>query len=224
MAQSTTISASVRLRPTRIGFLVRPDDMAAVRQVMQVCTCLWGGMYNPIIPVCAALPVPWRDRYPPIREITGPKLALGYIRFFEPDVFVETHDGLAAAIGLPNDKLELGEPRIIPVSTFSDPDPDRLPRPFGTSVEHVYRRLYEREFRFVSRDGERVVAVSTAGIDGGFIEAVFGGFPPDGGLASMQTAYMVMLLSQPGLPPTPQGLSGSSTNDFASLSILHAKG
>jgi len=130
-----------------------------------------------------------RDRHLPIREITGPKLALGYIRFFEPDVFVETHDGLAAEVGLGDDLLELGEPRIIPISTFSDLNPDRTPRPFGTSIVHVYRRLYEREFRFVSRDGERVAAVSTAGIDGGFIEAVFGGFPADGGLASMQTAY-----------------------------------
>jgi hypothetical protein len=78
---STTMSASVRLRPTRIGFLVRPDDMAAVRQVMQVCTCLWGGIYNPIIPVCAALPETWRDQ--PFREITGPELARGYVRFFE---------------------------------------------------------------------------------------------------------------------------------------------
>lgn len=184
MAQGTTISASLRLRPTRIGFLVRPDDMAAVRQVMQLCACLWGGIYNPIIPVCAALPEAWRER-----NMTGPKLALGYIRFFEPDVFVETHDGLAAELGLRADQLDFGEPRIIPISTFSDLDPDRRPRPFGTSVEHVYRRLYEREFRFVSRDGDRVAAVSTAGIDGGFIEAALGGFPAGGGLASVRTAY-----------------------------------
>ena len=84
----TTLSASLRLRPTRIGFLVRPDDMAAVRKIMQVCTCLWGGIYNPIIPVCTALPEAWRDA--PFRELSGSELALGYVRFFQPDVFVET--------------------------------------------------------------------------------------------------------------------------------------
>jgi hypothetical protein len=187
VAQSTAVSASLRLRPTRIGFLVRPDDMAAVRQVMQVCTCLWGGVYTPIIPVCAALPEAWRD--PPFREITGPQLARGYISFFEPDVFVETQDGLAGEVGLVDGQLEFGEQRTIPISAFSGSDPDRMPRPFGTNMLHVYRRLYEREFRFVSRDGERVAVVSTAGADGGFIEAVFGGFPADKGLASMQTAY-----------------------------------
>jgi hypothetical protein len=82
----TKLFASLRLRPTRIGFLVRPDDLVGIRQVMQVCTCLWGGIYNPIIPVCATLPDAWR--HPHFREITGPELARGYIRFFEPDVFV----------------------------------------------------------------------------------------------------------------------------------------
>jgi hypothetical protein len=186
-AQSTTVSASVRLRPTRIGFLVRPDDMPAVRQVMQVCTCLWGGIYNPIIPVCGVLPEAWRD--PLQQEVTGSQLGRGYIRFFEPDVFVETHDGLATEVGLPDDQLKFGEPRTIRISAFSDSNPDQTRRPFGTSMVHVYRRLYEREFRFVSRDGERVAAISTAGTDGAFIEAVFGGFPAEGGLAAMQPAY-----------------------------------
>ncbi len=164
MSGSTTVSASVRLRPTRIGFLVRLDDMAAVRQAMQVCTCLWGGIYNPIIPVCTTLPEAWRD--PPCRDVTGIQLARGYIKFFEPDVFVETQDGLANEIGLSDAELEYGEPRAIPISVFSDPNPDRVPQPFGTNILHVYRSLYEREFRFVSRDGDRVAAVSTAGADG----------------------------------------------------------
>lgn len=188
MAPSTTISASVRLRPTRMGFLVRPDDMAAVRQAMQVCTCLWGGIYNPIIPVCTTLPDAWCDL--PFRETNGLQLANGYIKFFEPDVFVETRDGLAADIGLAGRELEYGEPRTIPISVFSDPNPHRMPRPFGTNIIHVYNSLYEREFRFVSRDGDHVAAVSTAGTDGAFIEAAFGGFPTDGLLASLQTAYV----------------------------------
>lgn len=58
----TTLSASLRLRPTRIGFLVDPSDAEALRRVFQVCTGLWGGTYNPIIPVCSTIPDCWRDR------------------------------------------------------------------------------------------------------------------------------------------------------------------
>jgi hypothetical protein len=218
MAQSVTISASLRLRPTRIGFLVRPDDMAAVRQVMQLCTCLWGGIYNPIIPVCASLPEAWRER-----NITGSKLALGYIRFFEPDVFVETHDGLAAELGLRAGDLDFGEPRIIPISTFSDLNPDRRPRPFGTSVEHVYRRLYEREFRFVSRDA---IASRRSARPASMVDSLG---PLSVGFQRMEALRRcaqptVMSSGQPRLPPTPQDLSGSSRKDFAYRCISHEKG
>ena len=154
---------------------------------MQVCTCLWGGIYNPIIPVCATLPDAWRD--PLIRETPGSQLGRGYIRFFEPDVFVETQDGLAAEVGLRDAQLDYGEPRTIPIDVFSDPDCDRMPRPFGTNILQVYRNLYEREFRFVSRDGDRVATVITSSVDGAFIEAALGGFPADGALASLQKAY-----------------------------------
>src|ERR1700761_3797382 len=124
----STLSASLRLRPTRIGFLVQPNDLRAVREIMQVCTCLWGGIYNPIIPVSSILPDAWRD--PPLPEISGRALAEGYIRFFEPDVFVETCDGLAAEAGVADGQLEYGEPRTKPIGAFSAMDKNRMPGPF----------------------------------------------------------------------------------------------
>ncbi len=80
----TTLYGSLKLRPTRIGFLVDPTSLDNVRRIMQVCTCLWGGLYNPIIPVCNELPEQWRDR-----ERSPQRLTENYLRFFEPDVFVE---------------------------------------------------------------------------------------------------------------------------------------
>jgi hypothetical protein len=52
----TELSSTIRLRPTRIGFLVRPNDLSAVRNVMRCCACVWGGLYNPIIPVLPIRP------------------------------------------------------------------------------------------------------------------------------------------------------------------------
>jgi hypothetical protein len=123
----TTLSASVRLRPTRIGFLVRPDDFAALRQVMQVCTCLWGGVYNPIIPVCAALPEAWRD--PPFRELSGRVMVPA-----SPEAWIVTATGFLlslgpAAMGLETDlgklhakglrPLALGAPASVFITGFS---------------------------------------------------------------------------------------------------------
>jgi hypothetical protein len=154
-------------------------------------------------------------------------VAQGYIRFFEPDVFVEARDGLAAEVGVHDDQLEFGEPRTIPISVFSDPNPNRMPRPFGTNILHVYRSLYEREFRFVSRDGDRVAAITTPGADAAFIEAAFGGFPTDDWLAGLRTAY-ADAFKPLGIPADATGfvkiVKDGLWMGFVFLSISYGKG
>jgi len=46
---STTIG--VGYRPLRIGFCVNPNNIDEIREVIRLNTMLWGGIYNPIIPV-----------------------------------------------------------------------------------------------------------------------------------------------------------------------------
>jgi hypothetical protein len=95
----TTLYGSLRLRPTRIGFLVSPTNMAEIRRIIQVCSCLWGGVYNPIIPVCDDVPEQWRKS--PVDNHTAAEVTKGYLNFFEPDVFVESESGLeVTAIGV----------------------------------------------------------------------------------------------------------------------------
>ena len=42
---------SIKYRPLKIGFLVDVDDIESVLSSAGVNTLLWGGIYNPIIPV-----------------------------------------------------------------------------------------------------------------------------------------------------------------------------
>jgi len=89
-------SASLRLRPVRIAFLVNPRDFTAVRKCIRLNTCLWGGWYNPIIPVFDRPPARWNvDHWKP----KGRGISRGYIRFFEPEVVVEAEPNLATKIG-----------------------------------------------------------------------------------------------------------------------------
>ncbi len=46
-----TLSINVRYRPLRIGWCVRKDDLAGLRESWQLSATMWGGRYNPIIPV-----------------------------------------------------------------------------------------------------------------------------------------------------------------------------
>jgi hypothetical protein len=81
------IFGTVSLRPVRIGFLVRPTDFTSIRNFMRYCTCIWGGLYNPIIPVFRTPPKEWKPE--PFDRLRGLSVARGYLKFFEPDVYIE---------------------------------------------------------------------------------------------------------------------------------------
>lgn len=185
----TTLYASLRLRPTRIGFLVRPTDRAAVRQIMRLCVCLWGGIYNPIIPVTRTLPKAWRQK--PYHQVSGNQLTEGYLRFFEPDVFVEATAGLAAKIGIKEEGNFSHNRRVVSLSDFVTTDEPRLPEfAFGLNVFDLYRHLYERQFQFVPRHERRIAFFGPSSRDNAFIEAAFGMFPRESDLQYIAEGYL----------------------------------
>jgi hypothetical protein len=46
-----TTNISIRQRPLRVGFLVRPGELADLRKAAGICTLLWGGIRNPIVSI-----------------------------------------------------------------------------------------------------------------------------------------------------------------------------
>ena len=46
-----TLSVTVRYRPIRIGWCVRVEDFAALREALKLSFTMWGGGYNPVIPI-----------------------------------------------------------------------------------------------------------------------------------------------------------------------------
>ena len=173
------LSATIRLRPTRIAFLVRPTNLPAIRTFMRICACLWGGAYNPIIPVFRSQPEDWRPDIP--ERLTGAEIARGYVEFFEPDAFVEADSNLLEKIGLGaiRDKHGVHE-RIIPLEELlacqSHHDWSELA--MGLGVIDVLKHVYETEQRFELRDKHPACLVKpnrgTA-----FVEAMFGVYPTD---------------------------------------------
>jgi hypothetical protein len=53
-------SVTITLRPLRLAFLVDPSDKSGVLEAIQLNTFLWGGMFNPIVPVYRRTPKAWR--------------------------------------------------------------------------------------------------------------------------------------------------------------------
>lgn len=184
-----TISAEIELRPTRIGFLVRPTDLTSVRAIMRACVCLWGGAYNPIIPVFKKPPTEWK---PEIYErFKGPAIAKGYIRFFEPDVYVEANAGLLeeAGLGALREPHAL-HPQVITLNELFEPEGGRnwSDSEFGLSIHAVLDQIYKTEQQFIQRDKRESVLVRPER-GNALTESVFGVYPASSDVTYIQKAY-----------------------------------
>lgn len=136
-------TVNIRLRPLRLGFLVKPTDGRSLRNAIQVNTCLWGGSYNPIVPAYTRLTKKWKGNY----SYTGStrQIVQGFIDAFDADFVVlskgvtyEEHNGGPKPIHSTNAIL----------SGFAE---NRTPN-YGVGIFEILKDLYETEFRYVLRD------------------------------------------------------------------------
>lgn len=173
------LSATISLRPTRIALLVRPSDFSSIRRFMRICACLWGGIYNPIIPVFRNRPRDWRPDLPD--SLTGAQIGRGYVEFFEPNVFVEAEPNLLERIGLSSirDTPRLRSP-VIPLDGLlaRGRHRDWSELDVGLGIIDVLNDVYEKVRRFQLRD-ERPAYLVERQQGTGLVEALFGLYPND---------------------------------------------
>jgi hypothetical protein len=82
-------TVNVKLRPIRIAFLVDPKDKKAVLEAIEINSFLWGGAFNPIIPVTRQIPAVWKKADESITlKNTARTIASGYVDAYDPDYFV----------------------------------------------------------------------------------------------------------------------------------------
>ena len=183
------LSATIRLRPIRIALLVRPSNLTAIKTFMRASTCLWGGMYNPIIPVFRIRPKEWRKDIS--EQLTGADVARGYIKFFEPDAFVESEPNLLEKIGIHgfrdnsmfrNRVFQLED--LLTCQRFYDWSELSI----GLSVFDILKHVHESEQRFELRDKNPAYLVKSNS-NTSLIEAVFGRYPTDKPSAYINKAY-----------------------------------
>ena len=162
------IQIDIRLRPIRFGFLVRPTDKAKILEIFRINTCLWGGMFNPIIPFLECVP-PWWERHDFGSENAN-QIINGYLNFFEPDFLVEAEDGLANGLGYDSERVLHFEDILV--------EPGQWGRGYGLSVYNIYSALYQEIFRFETRHPPNIVSVDARDDSfATFVASNFGSFP-----------------------------------------------
>ena len=175
------IEVHVRLRPVRFAFLVQPDDTKLTYEIFKVNTSLWGGKYNPIIPVLKELPT-WWDRHGHRLE-TAEQIVNGFLDFFEPDFIVETDPGLAAGLRFDKD-------RVLQLPDLLKKDGERGWDRHGQGVYDLYKDLYDKEYQFARRHDHDIIDVTAKEVQfGEFCACIFGAFPTDGDLQYIHRAF-----------------------------------
>lgn len=175
------VSATVRLRPVRFAFLVRPSDSKRVLEVLRVNTCLWGGKFNPIIPFFRQVPI-WWDRHRHRFE-TAKQIINGYLDTYEPDFLVEAERGLAHGLGF-------NPERVLQLSEVLLREGDRDRNGNGLSTFDLYKELYIKEFQFERRHKHNIANVSAENpAFGAFCACAFGGFPSQRTLSYFRRAF-----------------------------------
>lgn len=146
------ISITRKLRPLRLAFLVSPYDKKAIRRAIQLNTLLWGGIYNPLIPIYGKAPGSWKDG--PLAAPAAEKILAGYIEAFDPDYIVKLHSDIPKVLPFPQERI-IAAKEII---QYIREDGSVV---FGLCVSELLQHLYEREFKFMRRHALNVFLPDT---------------------------------------------------------------
>lgn len=180
------VTVRQRVRPTRIGFLVAPNDHIRFRQIVQINTILWGGIYNPIIPFYRRRPSGLLEG----RRKTGLDVTAGYVDAFEPDLLVSTVEVDPAT-------LRFDPTRFLTLTEFLNPPEGRREFRHGTTITPLLEDLYRREFQFEKRHREHVVRPSAADrAMHALVATCFGEFPTETDLQYHRLNYDEVFASE----------------------------
>jgi hypothetical protein len=127
-------------RPLKFAFIIKPNDHKSLLKAIELNSVLWGGPYNPIIPLYLQKTKRWR---PNTFRKTAKDITLGYIQAFDPDFLVCDFE-------LPSYIKNLGieilhSQDILPTKER----PDRFT--YGIGIDNILGWLYHEHFRFVQK-------------------------------------------------------------------------
>lgn len=153
-------------RPLRFAFLIKPNDKKALLSAIELNSVLWGGTYNPIIPLFKRKTKRWRrDAF----RKTVEDITLGYIKAFDPDYLVCDFEPPAYVKDLGVDILRTHQ--ILP----SKEDPEKFS--FGIGLWEILQWIYHDHFRFIQRFPTKVVVPKIPSRDATFWASWFGKLP-----------------------------------------------
>lgn len=160
----------LKSRPLKFGFLVDPANANSIRNAIELSTSLWGGTYNPLIPVYKRVPKNWEK---PFKSPKVADIVKGYITAYDPDILVQCSKTLPKFI---NDLgLEVIQAHEL-WETGNNTNAEAFPR-FGVSIFEVLNKIYSEHFRYQEKYPPKIVLVEIPKDNSLFWVSVFGVLP-----------------------------------------------
>jgi len=127
-------------RPLKFAFLIKPNDKKALLAAIELNSVLWGGPYNPIIPIFQHKTKRWR---PHTFRKTSKDITMGYIQAFDPDFLVCDFEAPAY---IKNSGIEIiNSNEILP--TKESPNKFSI----GVGINDVLGWIYKEHFRYIQK-------------------------------------------------------------------------
>lgn len=134
-----TGSLNLKLRPIRFAFIIPPYNKKALLEAVRINSVLWGGFFNPIIPLFKKPPKQWKERLR--RQSPFKKIIEGYIEAFDPDYIVEIGNAKAKSLNIGGRKV------LNSIEILSDLQKYHAPN-YGIGLFEILNNLYNKELKF----------------------------------------------------------------------------
>ena len=163
----TSGNLDIKLRPLRLAFLIEGADKEGVLEAIRINTFLWGGSFNPIIPVFKRAPKPWQERF---HTVSAREMAEGLLDAFDPD-FVELTGKYSECT------VDVGHRKVIKSSDILEGlNRDGTPA-YGIGLFEILNHLLAKELKYVRRKPLDIQVPNLLKTGHLFLASVFGELP-----------------------------------------------
>ncbi len=168
-------SIDIKTRPLKLLFLIKPNDKKALREAMRINSSIWGGVYNPIIPLYFRTPDAWKEKGLKTKPVNF--FIKGYLTAFDPDIIVNM-----TKKDLPQYIIEKCPLIITENEVWGDihnkQEFDYVPQ-YGIGVFEIFKSIYKKHFNYKERCPHKVVLPKYPKTNNLFWVSFFGEFPRD---------------------------------------------
>ncbi len=161
---------NVKLRPIKFAFLIDHRDKNALSESISINSFLWGGSFNPIIPVYNQSPRIWREN---LGKGPNPKEIIeGYLDAYDPDFVVLTGKLIAPSV-------DFGNRQVIKASEIlAGVKENGIPR-YGIGLFEIVNSFITKELKFIRKAPLDIIWPRFGRTNNLFMSSVFGMLPKD---------------------------------------------